>query len=175
MKNTLHYGDNLDVLRRHIADESVDLVYLVLPFNSDQNYNVMFAERDGTQSAAQIRVFDDTWNWGTAAAAAYEDVVEGGVQVSLAMQEAFCTVLGDTPPILLEPCFGRPLGRVVQGGAKIAAWMATESWFRPPPQSCPTRAAERHFELAIVARMLRPGHDSRPKAWTTRPTQVRTG
>ena len=36
------------------------------------------------------------------------------------------------PPILQEPCFGRPLGRVVQGGVKIAAWMATESWFRPP-------------------------------------------
>ena len=45
--NTLYYGDNLDVLREHIADESVDLVYLDPPFKSDQNYNVLFAEQDG--------------------------------------------------------------------------------------------------------------------------------
>jgi site-specific DNA-methyltransferase (adenine-specific) len=44
--NTLYYGDNLDVLRRYVADESVDLVYLDPPFNSDQNYNVLFAEQD---------------------------------------------------------------------------------------------------------------------------------
>ena len=54
--NALYYGDNLDVLRRYIADESVDLVYLDPPFKSNQNYNVLFAERDGTQAAAQIKV-----------------------------------------------------------------------------------------------------------------------
>ncbi len=48
--NPLFYGDNLDVLRRHIADESVDLVYLDLPFNSNQDYNVLFAEgRDASR------------------------------------------------------------------------------------------------------------------------------
>ena len=52
--NKLFYGDNLDVLGRHVADESVDLVYLDPPFNSNANYNVLFAERDGTQAAAQI-------------------------------------------------------------------------------------------------------------------------
>ena len=52
-KNQLYYGDNLDVLGRHVADESVDLVYLDPPFNSNANYNVLFAERDGTQAAAQ--------------------------------------------------------------------------------------------------------------------------
>ena len=52
--NKLFYGDNLDVLGRHVADESVDLVYLDPPFNSNANYNVLFAERDGTQ-AAQIQ------------------------------------------------------------------------------------------------------------------------
>ncbi len=95
MKNTLYYGDNLDVLRRHIADESVDLVYLDPPFNSDQNYNVLFAEQDGTRSAAQIHAFEDTWQWDTSAAAAFQEVVEQGGQVSLAMQ-AFRTVLGDS-------------------------------------------------------------------------------
>ncbi len=48
-KNQLHYGDNLTVLREHIKDESVDLIYLDPPFNSLQDYNVLFAERDGTR------------------------------------------------------------------------------------------------------------------------------
>ena len=61
--NALYYGDNLDVLRLHGLDESVDLVYLDPPFNSNANYNVLFAERDGTQAAAQIKAFEDTWRW----------------------------------------------------------------------------------------------------------------
>lgn len=93
--NTLYYGDNLDVLRRYIADESVDLVYLDPPFNSDQSYNVLFAEQDGTRSAAQIKAFEDTWQWDQSAAAAYEEVVEGGGRVSQAMQ-AFRTFLGES-------------------------------------------------------------------------------
>lgn len=43
--NVLYYGDNLDVLRRHVPAESVDLVYLDPPFNSDADYNVLFAEQ----------------------------------------------------------------------------------------------------------------------------------
>ena len=84
-QNQLFYGDNLDVLGRHVADESVDLVYLDPPFNSNANYNVLFAERDGTQAAAQIKVFDDTWRWDEGAARAYADVVEAGGRVSQAM------------------------------------------------------------------------------------------
>lgn len=84
--NRLYYGDNLDVLRRHIADESVDLVYLDPPFNSARTYNVLFAARDGTRSAAQIKVFEDTWQWDAAAAAAYHEIVEAGGKVSEALQ-----------------------------------------------------------------------------------------
>jgi adenine specific DNA methylase Mod len=62
-ENLLYYGNNLEVLKRHVADESVDLVYLDPPFNSSQGYNVLFAERDGTQAAAQIKAFEDTWRW----------------------------------------------------------------------------------------------------------------
>ncbi|MCC6681228.1 MAG: hypothetical protein IT445_10055 [Phycisphaeraceae bacterium] len=47
--NTLYYGDNLAVLREHISDESVDLIYLDPPFNSNADYNVLFAERDHFQ------------------------------------------------------------------------------------------------------------------------------
>ena len=95
MINTLYYGDNLDVLRRYVQDESVDLVYLDPPFKSNQNYNVLFQEHNGSQSAAQIQAFEDTWQWDKAASAAYAEVVEAGGQVSLAMQ-AFRTVLGES-------------------------------------------------------------------------------
>lgn len=91
--NKLYYGDNLDVLRRHIADESVDLVYLDPPFNSNASYNVLFAEQDGSRASAQIQAFEDTWQWDQAAAAAYEEVVEGGGTVSRVMQ-AFRSFLG---------------------------------------------------------------------------------
>jgi site-specific DNA-methyltransferase (adenine-specific) len=89
----LFYGDNLDVLRRYIDDESVDLVYLDPPFNSNASYNVLFAEQDGSRSAAQVKAFGDTWRWDQGAAMAYEEVVEGGGQVSQAMR-AFRTLLG---------------------------------------------------------------------------------
>jgi DNA modification methylase len=94
-ENKLYYGDNLDVLRRHVADESVDLVYLDPPFNSNATYNVLFAERNGSQAAAQIKAFEDTWQWDMAAAQAYQEVVEAGGAVSRAMQ-AFRTFLGDS-------------------------------------------------------------------------------
>lgn len=80
-ENTLFYGDNLDVLRRHIAGESVDLIYLDPPFNSNQDYNVLFREH-GEKSAAQIRAFEDTWTWDTAAATAYDEVIDQGGRVA---------------------------------------------------------------------------------------------
>ena len=76
--NQLYYGDNLDVLRRHIGDETVDLVYLDPPFNSNQDYNVLFAERDGTRAAAQIKAFGDTWLWDQGSALAYEEMIRSG-------------------------------------------------------------------------------------------------
>lgn len=93
MTNTLYYGDNLEILRRYIADESVDLIYLDPPFNSNQSYNVLFAEHDGTKAASQVQAFEDTWEWDESAARAYHEVVEAGGQVSLALQ-AFRTMLG---------------------------------------------------------------------------------
>src|SRR6266508_4111851 len=94
-RNLLYYGDNLDVLRRHIKDESVDLVYLDPPFKSNQDYNVLFAEQDGARSAAQIKAFEDTWRWDQAAAYAYQEVVEAGGTASKVMQ-AFRTFLGES-------------------------------------------------------------------------------
>ncbi len=74
-KNKLYYGDNLVFLRQHIADESVDLVYLDPPFNSNADYNILFKEKDGSDAASQIRAFEDTWHWDEASAAAFEDAV----------------------------------------------------------------------------------------------------
>ena len=44
MANTLYYGDNLKVLREYVAGESVDLIYLDPPFNSNASCNVLFRE-----------------------------------------------------------------------------------------------------------------------------------
>ena len=84
--NTLYYGDNLDILRRYVADESVDLVYLDPPFNSNANYNVLFKEHSGEQAASQIRAFEDTWTWSMEAELALEAMIVEGGQVSVAMQ-----------------------------------------------------------------------------------------
>jgi site-specific DNA-methyltransferase (adenine-specific) len=93
--NALYYGDNLEVLRRHVAAESVDLVYLDPPFKSNQDYNVLFAERDGSQAAAQIKAFADTWEWNLEAERACMELVEQGGAVSVAMQ-AFRSFLGSS-------------------------------------------------------------------------------
>jgi adenine specific DNA methylase Mod len=66
----LYYGDNLEILRRYIEDESADLVHLDPPFNSNQDYNILFAERNGSRAAAQIKAFEDTWHWDKVSAAA---------------------------------------------------------------------------------------------------------
>src|SRR5208283_3771448 len=80
--NQLYYGDNLTVLRDYIKDESVDLIYLDPPFNSRADYNVLFAEKDGTRSSSQITAFEDTWEWNIDAEHAYQSVVEGGGRVA---------------------------------------------------------------------------------------------
>ena len=76
MENTLYYGDNLEILRHYVASESIDLVYLDPPFKSDQNYNILFKEKNGTDSAAQIKVFEDTWHWDQKAEETYMEITE---------------------------------------------------------------------------------------------------
>ena len=93
--NHLYYGDNLDVLRRYLPDNSVDLIYLDPPFNSHQDYNVLFAEKDGSRSASQITAFKDTWEWNLEAERTYQEVVEAGGRTADALR-AFRTLLGGT-------------------------------------------------------------------------------
>ena len=82
--NQLYYGDNLDILRTHIPDESVDLIYIDPPFNSNQAYNVIFSETDGSSSQAQIQAFEDAWRWGETTEQAYHELI------------------GTAPPLLVE-------------------------------------------------------------------------
>ncbi len=94
MTNQLYYGDNLDVLREHIADESVDLVYLDPPFNSNRNYNVLFREKSGESSPAQIEAFTDTWQWDQNAEAAYHELTTLGSGSVSKMIEAMRQFVG---------------------------------------------------------------------------------
>ena len=102
--NVLYYGDNLDILRRFIPDESLDLIYLDPPFNSNATYNVLFGEKSGEKSSAQITAFDDTWHWGMESEAAFKELVE------------------EAPPKLVE--LMRAL-RSFPGQSDMMAWPAT--------------------------------------------------
>jgi DNA modification methylase len=93
-KNKLFYGDNLPVLRDHIPSESVDLIYLDPPFNSRQNYNVLFAEKDGASSSAQITAFKDTWEWNIEAERAYLHTVEQGGRVAEVLRSFRALLVG---------------------------------------------------------------------------------
>ncbi len=94
MENSLYYGDNLDILRRYIKDESVDLIYLDPPFNSKATYNMLFKEHSGEQSEAQFQAFEDTWHWDASAALAYQEVAERGEKISQAVI-SMRSMLGD--------------------------------------------------------------------------------
>ncbi len=74
LENTLFYGDNLLILRDYIPDESVDLVYLDPPFNSNRNYNVLFKDESGREAEAQIQAFEDTWHWSEVAEQTYYEL-----------------------------------------------------------------------------------------------------
>ena len=93
-ENLLYYGDNLDILRRYLKEETVDLIYLDPPFKSEQDYNVLFEERNGSRSKAQMKAFEDTWQWDQESALAYHEAVEAGGDVSRALQ-AFRIFMGE--------------------------------------------------------------------------------
>ena len=84
--NTLYFGDNLEVLRRHVADESVDLIYLDPPFKSVPAYNMLFRHRDGRAASGQVKAFSDSWHWSMESARVYQDLVEQGGDLSRALR-----------------------------------------------------------------------------------------
>lgn len=93
--NHLYYGDNLTVLRDSIASESVDLIYLDPPFNSNASYNVLFKGPKGDQTAAQLEAFTGTWQWDDAISGqAVEDVKQSQFQDADKMLDAIVGFLG---------------------------------------------------------------------------------
>ena len=95
MPNALYYGDNLDILRGHIANESVDLIYLDPPFNSNANYNILFKSPAGSGSQAQIEAFEDTWHWSLEAESAFDQVMRSGNTHAADLLRAMQSFLGD--------------------------------------------------------------------------------
>ncbi len=93
-KNKLYFGDNLGILREHVATESVDLIYLDPPFNSNASYNVLFKEKSGEESAAQITAFEDTWGWGLESEATYKEIVTSGPRKLADLMQALLAFLG---------------------------------------------------------------------------------
>jgi site-specific DNA-methyltransferase (adenine-specific) len=95
-KNRLYFGDNLDILREkeQFPDECVDLIYLDPPFNSNATYNILFEEKSGEKSAAQITAFDDTWHWGLESEKAYREVITRGPDKLAALLDALRSFLG---------------------------------------------------------------------------------
>ena len=75
MPNRLYYGDNLDVLRRKIRDETVDLCYIDPPFNSKRNYNQIY-NNIGGEDRALAQAFVDTWTWDDLAIAGYKEIID---------------------------------------------------------------------------------------------------
>jgi site-specific DNA-methyltransferase (adenine-specific) len=93
--NKLFYGDNLGVLREHISDQSVDLIYLDPPFNSNANYNILFKSKTGDGADAQIEAFEDTWHWNDHAEDAFDQVIRSGNTDAAELLRAMRAFLGE--------------------------------------------------------------------------------
>ena len=92
--HTLYHGNNLKIPRDYIKDESVDLVYLDPPFNSNRNYNVLFRNESGSDSESQITAFEDPWPWNPAAELAFSELINEPDQVGR-MIESFRQFIGN--------------------------------------------------------------------------------
>lgn len=93
--NRLYYADNLDALREHVADESIDLVYLDPPFNSNASYNILFRSPTGAGADAQIEAFEDTWHWNDKAEDAFDQVMRSGRAKAFELLNAMRSFLGE--------------------------------------------------------------------------------
>jgi site-specific DNA-methyltransferase (adenine-specific) len=92
-KNTLFYGDNLTILRDYLADETIDLIYLDPPFNSNRDYNVLYKDESGAEAEAQIVAFEDTWHWNQSTETQYRELSAVGDDLARLL-DALVTVVG---------------------------------------------------------------------------------
>jgi site-specific DNA-methyltransferase (adenine-specific) len=94
-RNVLFCGDNLDILRKEIGDESVDLIYLDPPFNSNASYSASFDTPGAGQPTRRIEAFHDAWRWDAQAHDAFDQAVRSGSAGAGAMLRAMRSVLQD--------------------------------------------------------------------------------
>jgi DNA modification methylase len=93
--NKLYYGDNLKVLREYLEPQSVDLVYLDPPFNSNRPYDVLFSEKSGEESPTQIEDFNDVWTWNSETEGLYLELLNGNAPIPVkAALKAACQLVG---------------------------------------------------------------------------------
>ena len=80
-KNTLYFGDNLDVLKKYIPNDFADLIYIDPPFNSGATYNILFkpTSKKTAKESAQIQAFEDTWTWGEESISTFQGIVTGAI------------------------------------------------------------------------------------------------
>jgi len=101
-KNTLFYGDNLDILRKRIKDESVDLCYIDPPFNSKRTYNQIYLNIG--EDKAQAQAFVDTWKWDNHAAQGYQEIISNFqgrfTKQTIELMKGLCNVLGNDSSLL---------------------------------------------------------------------------
>ena len=93
--NRLYFGDNLDILREHVAENSVDLIYLDPPFNSKRDYNLLFKTPKGHESDAQITAFEDSWHWGEQAEREFAEILRQPNTDVAELMPAFRSFLGE--------------------------------------------------------------------------------
>jgi len=106
IENTLYYGDNLKVIKEHIQDNTIDLIYLDPPFSSKADYNILFKEPTGKQSEAQIIAFEDTWHWVAETEKAFQEIIEVASANIVEMMRSFRQFLGvnDVMAYLIMMC-----------------------------------------------------------------------
>ncbi len=90
-KNKLYYGDNLDILRKHVKDETVDLCYIDPPFNSKRNYNQIY-NNIGKEDTAQAQAFVDTWTWNSIANEGFDEIT--GNKIDVFTKQSINLILG---------------------------------------------------------------------------------
>ena len=93
-ENILYYGDNLNILRDKIKEETIDLIYLDPPFNSKADYNILYREPDGEPSKAQITAFEDSWHWTEEAQLTFQQIIDTAPPHVIEMMNAFRTCVG---------------------------------------------------------------------------------
>ena len=92
---TLYYGDNLQVMREHLKDESVDLIYLDPPFNSKRDYNLLFKSPKGEAADASITAFEDSWHWGVQAEGEFKELLHQANTDVAQLMQALRSFLGE--------------------------------------------------------------------------------